>query len=142
MPSTTTTTTSTSTPSGPVPAEAARLRRWSHLIDYELHHSDTSTESPIPSHDNSTINIPHVQRTEQSSLYLALHNPLDWPANHRRIPQYRPINRELDQNQRRVYTSTGERVFLTMMFSGLQVNVVSFASFFPSVLYERWYWGL
>ncbi|KAF2798428.1 hypothetical protein K505DRAFT_233301 [Melanomma pulvis-pyrius CBS 109.77] len=99
MSSTTTTTTTAISRSGRVSVEAAQLRNWSHLTDYELHHSNTP---PRPTSTSANTN--------------------DWPHNHRRIPTYRAINRELDQSQRRVYTSTGERAFLTVMFTGVQAN--------------------
>ncbi|KAH6684669.1 hypothetical protein B0J14DRAFT_527561 [Halenospora varia] len=125
MPSTTTST-STSTPSGAISAEAARLRNWNHLSDYELYHSNTHPESSGKSKTNGSAKISQSQRsTEPSSLQRALNNPEHWPDNHRRIPQYRPINRELDQSQRRVYQNNGERVFLTIMFTGVRVNVAA-----------------
>ncbi|KAF2648387.1 hypothetical protein K491DRAFT_612831 [Lophiostoma macrostomum CBS 122681] len=59
---------------------------------------------------------------ERSVLSRALQHPQTWPTHHRRIPAYRPINRELDQSERRVYTSAGERMFLTIMFTGVQTE--------------------
>lgn len=124
--SSTATTTTTSTSSSAVSAEAARLRNWKHLSDYELHHSDSHSEPSNAASANRAAQDPRLQDpTEPSSLQRALHNPDHWPNNHRRIPHYRPINRELDQSQRRVYQNTGERVFLTIMFTGVRTNVVS-----------------
>ncbi|KAH8682855.1 hypothetical protein BGZ60DRAFT_206094 [Tricladium varicosporioides] len=122
MPSTTTTT----SPPGTVSAEAARLRKLNHLSDYELYHSDTQSQSPSASKPSSSVQGPRIQRSaEPSGLQRALNNPEDWPDNHRRIPQYRPINRELDQSQRRVYQNNGERMFLTVMFTGVRVNAAN-----------------
>ncbi|KAF2192021.1 hypothetical protein K469DRAFT_735822 [Zopfia rhizophila CBS 207.26] len=71
------------------------------LADYELHHSE-----------------------EHSSArdHLEIHNPSEWPTNHRRIPPYRPVNTELDQTQRRVYLNGVERAFVAVMFTGVFVN--------------------
>ena len=43
----------------------------------------------------------------------------------RRIPDYRPVNRDLDQNLRRVYLNNVEKAFITMMFLGVGINAVS-----------------
>lgn len=51
-------------------------------------------------------------------------NPPNWPTDHRRIPNYRPIDRNRDAESRP--NGTGfERVFLTIMFSGVAMNAVS-----------------
>lgn len=134
-------------------SEAARLRNWSHLADYELHHSNTpaSNSLPGPAATTSPTRLngravgSHRQQHQQqelrdeenSSIHLALHNPPGWPTNHRRIPSYRPINRELDQSLRRVYTSNGERAFLTVMFGGLQINVVSNSILKTTLTWQR-----
>ncbi|KAI8660339.1 hypothetical protein NCS57_01010800 [Fusarium keratoplasticum] len=86
---------------------AALNGNWhSHVLaDYELHHSqpqpcETGTQSaPVPS-------------------------PIDrqWDTQHRRVPAYRAINRNRDQSEVRVYTSPVERVFITVMFTGLNIN--------------------
>lgn len=54
----------------------------------------------------------------------AEHPEFDLP--HRRVPAYRPLNRDAAHvNGVRVYTSTAERFFITAMFRGLNVNAVS-----------------
>ncbi|RMJ27120.1 hypothetical protein PHISP_02006 [Aspergillus sp. HF37] len=75
---------------------------------------------------NVTPTAPSTQATLENSLEAPSHrNPPEWPDNYRRIPVHRPVNRNLDQSQRRVYTSFAEQVFLTMMFTGLEVNVIA-----------------
>jgi hypothetical protein len=78
----------------------------STLADYDLHHSgdvDTSLNAhPTPS----------------------AQNPSDWPTEHRRIPEYRPVNRELDQSERRVYLNPIEQVFVGVMFTGVFLESV------------------
>lgn len=51
-------------------------------------------------------------------------NPPNWPTDHHRIPNYRPIDRNRDAESRP--NARGfERVFLTIMFSGVAMNAVS-----------------
>ncbi|KAF2021435.1 hypothetical protein BU24DRAFT_487857 [Aaosphaeria arxii CBS 175.79] len=75
------------------------------LADYDLHHSGSTdtllNDHPAPSNINNSGNPPH------------------WTTDHRRVPAYRPVNTELDQSQRRVYSSGIERAFITVMFSGV-----------------------
>jgi len=132
MSSTTTTTTTTSRVSGAVSHEAAQRRNWSHLIDYDLHHSNTPSKASNSEQIDDTVPSPQSTQPEPSALSRVLETPSEWPDDHRRIPAYRPVNRELDQSQRRVYSSNAERVFLTLMFSGLQTNVVG-----VSMIYSR-----
>lgn len=77
------------------------------LADYELHHSQ-----------------PQPCETGTQSAPVA---PVDreWDTQHRRVPAYRAINRTRDQSEVRVYTSPVERVFITVMFTGLNINAVS-----------------
>ncbi|KAI5460928.1 hypothetical protein BGZ63DRAFT_357692 [Mariannaea sp. PMI_226] len=83
------------------------------LRDYNLYHSQSlslATTSPLPTSD-----VP-----------LRIVGPPDtWNArslSHRRVPQYRPINRERDQGEVRVYTSPVERAFISVMFAGVWTN--------------------
>jgi SRSO17 transposase len=78
------------------------------LKDYELHHSGTSASAP-PVNPNPA---PRVS------------NPSDWDSSHRRVPNYRPINTNLDQEQRRVYLSNAERTFVAVMFTGVFIEAV------------------
>ncbi|KAH6649278.1 hypothetical protein F5144DRAFT_500291 [Chaetomium tenue] len=80
------------------------------LRDYELHHSASS---------------PRTAQTNQPALatggHLTSRNPPDWPTAHRRVPPHRPINRERDQSEVRVYTSPAEQVFVGTMFTGVLI---------------------
>ena len=89
------------------------------LTDYDLHHSDTSDPAPA----------------SNSHPAPASQNPPEWPADHRRVPNYRPINRDLDQSQRRIYNDNGERAFITVMLRGVWLNAVSDVAWFPATKY-------
>ncbi|OAL06206.1 hypothetical protein IQ06DRAFT_290218 [Phaeosphaeriaceae sp. SRC1lsM3a] len=75
------------------------------LTDYHLHHSE---EEEL---DTSLNTHPAPTTSGQ--------NPSSWPTEHRRVPAYRPVNRELDQSERRVYLSGVEQVFVGVMFTGV-----------------------
>ncbi|KAL4818453.1 hypothetical protein BDW67DRAFT_183169 [Aspergillus spinulosporus] len=94
MSSTTTTTTST----------------LSLLADYELHHStppSASSSSPLQS---------------QSLAPVQQANPATWPTHHRRIPPFRPINRNLDFAERSAGSSVPEYIFIQAMLHGVWLN--------------------
>ena len=111
-------------------SQTHRLRSRGYPADYDVYESDVAA-----------ISAPFKQvATRAVEEAPGASNPLWWPDNYRRIPAYRPINRNLDQNQRRVYTSFGERVFLTAMFTGVEVNVVRGVS--PSALASQISWLL
>jgi hypothetical protein len=79
------------------------------LRDYELHHSQSREETP-ESHSSASSSLDHPE--------------FDLP--HRRVPSYRPLNRDPEHiNGVRVYTSTPELFFITAMFRGLNFNAVS-----------------
>lgn len=62
--------------------------------------------------------------SSQEPTSNAISNPPNWPTAHRRIPNFRPIDRNRDAESRP--NATGfERVFLTIMFSGVVLNAVS-----------------
>ena len=52
-------------------------------------------------------------------------NPPNWPTDHYRVPDYRPINRNLDFAERPQGSNGFEFAFLTMMFTGVCLNAVS-----------------
>lgn len=83
---------------------------FSVLSDYELHHS--GTESPQPPQ------VPQPQPQLQPQ-------PENWPSNHRRIPPFRPINRQLDRSQRPAGSNAPEFVFIQAMLHGVWLNAVS-----------------
>ncbi|CAH0054433.1 unnamed protein product [Clonostachys solani] len=67
-------------------------------------------------------------------------SPDNWPTQYRRIPPYRPINRNLDLTERPNGSSRGELVFVTVMLNGvrLQSGLVRAWEFTGG----RWYPGL
>lgn len=86
--------------------EPATLRL---LSDYNIHHSAAQNESE--SKDGLVTIMAGVQREPQPPDFdssLAHHpvvsypvtNPAWWPRHWRRVPDYRPINRELDVAER------------------------------------------
>lgn len=98
---------------------SARRRPQRYPADYDVRETDVAGSTTRPSTQVAAEASPSRPDRNPNP------NPPAWPDNYRRIPAHRPVNRHLDQSQRRVYTSVGERVFLTMMFTGLEVNVVS-----------------
>lgn len=77
------------------------------LADYEVHHSGEETET-VP-----------VNTSQPQS------NPPDWPTHHRRIPAYRPMNRELDFAERPAGTGPlVEYAFIQVMLHGVWLNGV------------------
>jgi len=58
----------------------------------------------------------------------SIENPPNWPRNHYRVPDYRPVNRDLDPEERPKGSNAAEFAFLTMMFTGVYLNSVSYFS--------------
>lgn len=86
------------------------------LVDYELHRSG-------PPSENSTQS---QYRTEDSRVdeSHSANSPLNWPTDHRRVPAYRPVNTNLDPEERIVFNNRGEQMFIRTMFFGIQVVTV------------------
>lgn len=80
------------------------------LEDYKIHLTgyDASAESA------STTATPR-----------AVSNPPNWPTDRRRVPDYRPIDRNRDAEGRPNGSVLPERIFLTLMFTGVVTNAVS-----------------
>ena len=78
------------------------------LEDYKIH---LTGESP-------TSNDPEPTTPRAS-------NPPNWPVDHRRVPDYRPVDRNRDVEGRPNGENAFERVFLTIMFTGVVTNAVS-----------------
>nr|OQO06815.1 hypothetical protein B0A51_16707 [Rachicladosporium sp. CCFEE 5018] len=79
------------------------------LRDYDIHHSNTSPSTSEPA---STDLNPHPNPSST--------NPESWPTDHRRIPEYRPINRELDSQARGGWgRNPPERTFVFLMMNGV-----------------------
>ncbi|KAK0383842.1 hypothetical protein NLU13_9753 [Sarocladium strictum] len=81
------------------------------LQDYRLHHSEASGDAAKAESTRSS-----------SSTATAAQPPVAWDVSHRRVPPYRPTNRDRDQAEVAVYLSGAERAFITTMFTGLFVN--------------------
>ncbi|CAK7219724.1 hypothetical protein SBRCBS47491_003946 [Sporothrix bragantina] len=110
--STTVTTTTTSNRTGRILSSV--------LNDYELHHSQKDGNETDASATASTAS--------SSSTPTALHHdtPADWDNTaHRRVPAYRPVNRERDQGEVRVYLNRIEQVFIGTMFTGVFLNATA-----------------
>ncbi|KAJ5211096.1 hypothetical protein N7491_010916 [Penicillium cf. griseofulvum] len=108
---------STSTTATATRIRTTQLRVQGYPADYDIYHSNVAaSNSNFPSQQMETRAITAATQT---------HNPPGWPNDYRRIPWHRPINQHLDQSQRRVYTSLGEQVFISMMFTGLEINVIA-----------------
>jgi hypothetical protein len=85
------------------------------LEDYKIH---LTGQNPAP---------------EQSEPLTAVSNPPDWPTDHRRVPDYRPVDRTRDAEGRPNGENGFERVFLTIMFTGVVMNAVSIIATFWKV---------
>ena len=82
------------------------------LADYELHHSepraDAAGEAAEPASQLRSGNA--VQG-----------NPPTWETDWRRVPPYRPVNRELDVASRSITLNAVETFFVYNMFHGIQI---------------------
>ncbi|CAI6306193.1 unnamed protein product [Periconia digitata] len=85
------------------------------LADYELHHTPES--EPL---DTSLNAHPEPSTTSSSPS-----NPPHWPTDARRVPNYRPLNRNLVQSERRVYQNGVEQAFVGVMFTGVVIEAVN-----------------
>ncbi|KAK3904164.1 hypothetical protein C8A05DRAFT_32052 [Staphylotrichum tortipilum] len=85
------------------------------LKDYELHHSASSSRAA----PRNPGGLP--ERPQAAPL-----NPPGWDTTHRRVPPYRPTNRDPEHYAEvRVYTSTIEQVFIGTMFTGVFTNATA-----------------
>ncbi|CZR61844.1 uncharacterized protein PAC_11741 [Phialocephala subalpina] len=80
------------------------------LEDYKIHLTgyDASAESA------STTATPR-----------AVSNPPNWPTDRRRVPDYRPIDRNRDAEGRPNGSVLPERIFLILMFTGVVTNATT-----------------
>lgn len=78
------------------------------LADYDLHHSQpedsAATPAPAPNAHPPPSDAPG-------------NNPPGWEDGWRRVPAFRPVNQQLDE-QRNTYTSETERNFIRLMLGG------------------------
>ena len=82
------------------------------LADYELHHSEEFVEPGV-------IEGQNLQPEPRAQ------NPEWWPTDHHRIPDHRPINRNLDREVRPVGSFFVETCFILTMLGGCAINAVS-----------------
>lgn len=82
------------------------------LADYEVHHS--GAEDALALNQSS-----QPQQNSQPT----------WPTHHRRIPAYRPTNRESDYTQRPAGNGhPAEYAFIQIMLHGVWLNAVSIST--------------
>ncbi|KFY17057.1 hypothetical protein V492_00917 [Pseudogymnoascus sp. VKM F-4246] len=83
----------------------------STLQDYEVH---------ISGNDINEANID--ASSNPSSATTPVQNPPGWPRDQNRIPNYRPLNRNLNFEERPNGSNGIERAFLFAMFTGVALN--------------------
>lgn len=86
----------------------------SHLQDYEVRLSGDNVSQAPPNTDN----VPRASPSQSS-------NPPNWDNDHRGVPPYRPINRELDRSQRPLGGNPVGDAFVFTMFTGVVTLSVS-----------------
>lgn len=75
------------------------------LADYEVHHSGSDAVDAVNEHEASP-------------------QPVEWPTHHRRIPAFRPTNRNLSFEERPGGSNPAEMVFIQVMLHGVWLNAV------------------
>ncbi|TGO52898.1 hypothetical protein BOTNAR_0311g00090 [Botryotinia narcissicola] len=81
------------------------------LAEYDIHHTGDDRGMNDMIVPPNTSNIPGN-----------VNNPSSWPQDQYRIPNYRPINRHLIAAERPNGSNGAERVFITLMFTGVSLN--------------------
>ncbi|KAF7891739.1 hypothetical protein EAF00_008041 [Botryotinia globosa] len=81
------------------------------LAEYDIHHTGDDRGM------NDTIVPPNTSNIPEN-----VNNPSSWPRDQYRIPNYRPINRHLIAAERPNGSNGAERVFITLMFTGVSLN--------------------
>ncbi len=84
------------------------------LTDYDLHHSGDPAISGRPE-------PPNASQTDTAEHQ----NPDWWPTDHRRVPDHRPVNQDLDRSLRPDGINGAERTFIFTMLRGVQLMAVS-----------------
>ena len=83
------------------------------LRDYHIHHSNADPSEGI----DPSLNEHPTPSSE---------NPADWPQDHRRVPDFRPVNHNVDMESRGGYGRNGaEATFVYLMLNGCRLNSVS-----------------
>lgn len=106
--STVTTTTTATQPrqnTARIPSSSVVLR------DYNLYHSGPAS----------------AKRSKQQSTAIpaATINQTSYENSRRRVPTYKPVNRNRNPAETNVYQNVAERIFINTMFAGLYFNAVS-----------------
>jgi len=94
--------------------------------------SVTTTDNPITLQLQHVLQDYEIRLTGEGNgapvapvrLAIQVENPPGWPQNYRRVPPYRPINRNLDWEQRPDGTNPIERAFIFTMLHGVWLNAV------------------
>ncbi|KAF7919704.1 uncharacterized protein EAE97_011622 [Botrytis byssoidea] len=81
------------------------------LAEYDIHHTGDDRGMNDMIVPPNTSNIPEN-----------VNNPSSWPRDQYRIPNYRPINQHLIAAERPNGSNGAERVFITLMFTGVSLN--------------------
>ena len=84
------------------------------LADYEVHHSGENDELV-------TVEEPNPRSHEAEAQ---VEDPEWWDRSHRRVPQHRPINRNLDREERPDGRNPIERTFVFTMLNGVGLVAV------------------
>lgn len=84
------------------------------LDDYEIHHAASDPGSTAPLNARPDLSAAALQR-----------NPEHWPTQHRAVPPYKPINRNLDMATRPGGANVVERIFIATLLNGCRINAVS-----------------
>lgn len=83
------------------------------LQDYDIQHGVSQSPS------NSQNSRPDLETAGRTS------NPPNWPTRYRDIPPHKPINRDLDREQRPGGLGVIEQLFIATLLNGCRVNAVS-----------------
>ncbi|PMD39396.1 hypothetical protein L207DRAFT_460013 [Hyaloscypha variabilis F] len=62
---------------------------------------------------------------QQETTITRVSNPPNWPTDHHRVPDYRPVDRNRDAEGRPNGDNAFETVFLTIMFTGVVMNATA-----------------
>ena len=100
---------SVTTTANPITTNTLRI-----LADYEVHHSGENIE-------NVTVEDPNPRSREAEAH---VDNPDWWDRSHRRVPQHRPVNRNLDREERPDGVNPIERTFIFTMLNGVGLVAV------------------
>ncbi|KAH6684043.1 hypothetical protein B0J14DRAFT_526444 [Halenospora varia] len=63
-----------------------------------------------------------ASQTPRTTTDYSNTNPPDWPSDRRRVPDYQPIDRNRGPEERPNGDNAGERIFLSLMFTGVVLN--------------------